>query len=233
MTSDWFVDEVGGYGTVSHAGSLGDCNAHIILVPGADGLGIAVEANASAFIAAGHAGQYELSLGLLRLLLDLEPESAGPSMLTTLVALAVAWGLGLLVVVAALRYLLRFRLGRALRSRGGLRPWLRQVLLPTGAYLADAAFILAGVPALTGFPMATAQVFYPDVAWGLTVTGSSRSGGGWVARRSGSKGFAPPGNECVRAPSRCSNCSAWSPQLSPSGRRRRLGRGQEHRARRN
>ncbi len=41
----WMVDELAGHRVVSHAGSLGHFTAHLIMVPDADGLGIAVVKN--------------------------------------------------------------------------------------------------------------------------------------------------------------------------------------------
>jgi CubicO group peptidase (beta-lactamase class C family) len=49
----WFVDELAGARIVSHPGSLGHFTAHVLLAPDADGLGLAVVSNASAFLAGG------------------------------------------------------------------------------------------------------------------------------------------------------------------------------------
>lgn len=76
----WFIDERAGTPVASHPGSLGHFTAHILLAPDADGLGIAVVSNASAFLA-GHEAQYDIGLGLLDLLLDQQPQPSTPSAL--------------------------------------------------------------------------------------------------------------------------------------------------------
>ncbi|WP_169786823.1 serine hydrolase domain-containing protein [Nitriliruptor alkaliphilus] len=160
----WFVDELGGHQVVSHAGSLGDVTAHLVLVPDAD-LGVVVLTNASAFIAAGHTGQYDLSLGLTRLLLGLEPEPTDRSFLLSIVAPIVSWGLMLLVPVTAAHHLRR-TLPRWRRERRGGTPaarWRRRVVAPGIAWVGAAALVLALAP------LPAARLFYPDVGWGLTV----------------------------------------------------------------
>ncbi len=165
----WFIDEVAGFRTVSHAGSLGDFTSHVILVPGADGLGIAVATNASAFVAAGHRGQYELSLGLLDLMLNREPHVDAPSLLGTVVAPAASWGLALVVLISAARHVRRIRRGTVGRTRR--RRHLLRELAPSTAYLGLAGLLLGAAPAMAGTPLGAAQVFYPDVSYGLAATG--------------------------------------------------------------
>ncbi len=165
----WFTDEVAGHRTVSHAGSLGDYAAHLITIPHADGLGIAVLQNASAFIAAGHEGQYDLSLGLMDLLLGREGAATDPSPLMTVVVPLLAWGIGLAVIILAVRHMK----GRgAVRAAGtGARMPLASLIVPSLAYGALALLLLVAVPMLA-VPWASAQLFYPDMAWGAVVSGN-------------------------------------------------------------
>jgi len=79
----WFIDEVAGAPVASHPGSLGHFTAHILLAPDADGLGIAVMSNASAFLG-GHEAQYDIGLGLIGLLFGQEPQPSTPSALMVL-----------------------------------------------------------------------------------------------------------------------------------------------------
>jgi CubicO group peptidase (beta-lactamase class C family) len=166
IADGWFVDELGGFRTVSHAGSLGNFTAHLVMVPDADGLGIAVLQNASAFIAAGHEGQYGLSLELLELLLGLEPQARAFPPLLIVVAPAAAWGIAVVIVASALGSLLRRR-----RPRNPRQPALVRRLVPAAAYLAFGLTVLVVVPALAGVPWTSIQLFYPDVGWGLFVVG--------------------------------------------------------------
>jgi CubicO group peptidase (beta-lactamase class C family) len=164
----WFIDEVAGHRTVSHAGSLGNYTAHLIMIPDADGLGIAVLQNASAFIAAGHEGQYDLSLGLVELLLGLDPQPRDPSPLLTLVVPLLAWGVGVGVIVLAARFLIRRR-----RTAGGDlgRRWWPRAILPSAVYATLALTVLVLAPMLMGVSWASAQLFYPDMAWGMVLSG--------------------------------------------------------------
>lgn len=161
----WMVDELGDHRVVSHAGSLGHVTTHLIMAPDADGLGIAVSTNASAFIAAGHDAQYDLSVGLAELLLDEEPTPARYSTLLVFVAPLTLWALLLGLIGMISRYvgrtLPRWR-GDGLRTSRGRRFWVRHVVLPTGGYLVvGAALILA-------MPLGAARHFYPDVGWAAT-----------------------------------------------------------------
>ena len=167
----WFTDEIDGQPTVSHAGSLGDYTAHVIMVPGADGLGIAVLRNASAFIAAGHEGQYALSLGLMELLLGLDVQPRDPSPLMTIVVPLIAWGIGMAVVALAVRFLMRRRSGLRSDKADGTAHRPRAIILPSLAFGVLAAGLLVG-PMLMGLSWKTAQLFYPDMAWGLLFSGS-------------------------------------------------------------
>lgn len=156
----WFVDDLAGHPVISHSGSLGHFTTHLIMVPGADGLGIAVLTNASAFIAAGHAGQYDLSLGLARLLLGEQPEPAARSTLYTFIYPIAAWALVLLVLVPIGRHLTRtlprWR-RKGMPSEEGSPRWFRHVILPAVGYLAVGAALLLAVP------LGAARHFYPDV----------------------------------------------------------------------
>jgi CubicO group peptidase (beta-lactamase class C family) len=179
VTSGWFMDELGGQKTVSHTGSLGDFTTHVILVPGTDRLGIAVQTNASAFIAAGHAGQYDISLGLVHHLLGLGATRSEPSPWTLVVAPMVAWGLGLLTVGLAARHLRSVRSGSLRPRRPGLRAVVTSLAAPSG-FLGLAAVIFVVTPSVVGVSLGSARIFYPDVAWGLTVTGGLALGWGLV-----------------------------------------------------
>lgn len=168
IADGWFLDVVGGHKTVSHAGSLGDYTAHVIMVPGADGLGIAVSQNASAFVAAGHEGQYGLSLELLELLLGLNREERRISPLMTVLVPATVWGLVVLILASAVRFFVR-------RSRSQARPTplgsLTRRLLPAAVLVLMGLTVLLALPPLTGGTWRSVQLFYPDVAWGLLVAG--------------------------------------------------------------
>lgn len=161
----WMVDELAGHRVVSHAGSLGHFTTHLIMVPGADDLGIAVATNASAFVAAGHTSQYDLSVGLTELLLGENPPvtTAGP--LTVLVAPIATWlllaGLVALFVRHVVTTLPQWRLATA---SGADRPprWVRRVVLPAVGWLA------IGLALLLTLPLGAARHFYPDVGWAAT-----------------------------------------------------------------
>jgi len=167
----WFTDEINGQPTVSHAGSLGDYTTHVIMVPGADGLGIAVLRNASAFIAAGHDGQYNLSLGLMELLLGLDVQPREPSPLMTIVVPLIAWGIGLAVVVLAVRFLMRRRSGPRHNVGHGKARRAHAIILPSLAFGALAVVLLVVAPMLMGVSWRSAQLFYPDMAWGVVFSG--------------------------------------------------------------
>jgi hypothetical protein len=169
----WFVDDFAGHRTVSRAGSLGDYTAHLILVPGADGLGIAVQTNASAFVAAGHEGQYELSLGLLSTLLGDEPTPVAPDLVMSMLVPAVMWAPGLVILAAAGRHIIAVRHGPARPGDGRRTAWqaLRQ-LVPGLVYLGLGAIALIALPSLFGVPLNSIRIFYPDVGWGLTAVGA-------------------------------------------------------------
>ena len=162
----WFVDHLAGHPVVSHSGSLGHFTTHMIMVPGADGLGIAVLTNASAFIAAGHSGQYDLSLGLARLLLGEQPEPAARSTLYTFIYPTAAWALVVLLLVVMGRQLTRtlprWR-RKGMPSHAGRPRWLRHVILPAAGYLAVGAALLLAAP------LGAARHFYPDVGWAVTI----------------------------------------------------------------
>ena len=167
-STGWFVDEVAGERVVSHAGSLGHFTAHVIIASEADQLGIAVLTNASAFVAAGHAGQYDLSLELARLLLGAEPEPAEGGLLMTTVVPAASWAGAIAILVAAARFLRR---RRRVTGRHHDRSWLRTVL-------PSVAFVGTGLAILLVAPLDAARHFYPDVGWGLTATGYVATGWG-------------------------------------------------------
>jgi CubicO group peptidase (beta-lactamase class C family) len=171
VAGGWFVDEFAGHRTVSHAGSLPDFTAHLILVPGADGLGIAVLTNASSFVAAGHTGQYELSLGLLSLLLGEPPTAVEPDVVMNVVVPAAVWLPGLVMLALGGRdvAIAGRRLSARTRTSAGRRALRR--LLPGLVHLGVGAIALVVVPSLFGVPLGSILAFYPDVGWGLTVTG--------------------------------------------------------------
>ena len=163
----WFVDELAGERVVSHTGSLGHFTAHVLLVPGADDLGVAVLTNASAFVANSHEAQYDIGLGLTRLLLGEEPQPAGPNPLMTLVVPVVVWAVVVLLLAAITRRLLGMRTRCRLPVRvTGVRRWVRS-LLP------GAAFLVVGGGLLLA-PLGVVRHFYPDAGWGVTV-------GAWTA----------------------------------------------------
>jgi hypothetical protein len=147
-----------GHRVVSHSGSIGDFTAHLILVPSMH-LGITVLSNASAFVAAGHEGQYDVSLGLAKLLLGLTPTPHDRSWVTTLLLPCVLWTGFLLVAADAASLLFRRRRKPATARR---RPkHLRAVLLSLTASALGLAILLFA-------PLASARYFYPDVGWGST-----------------------------------------------------------------
>ncbi|MFA9429482.1 serine hydrolase domain-containing protein [Egicoccus sp. AB-alg2] len=159
----WMVDELAGHQVVSHAGSLGHFTTHLILVPGADDLGIAVATNASAFVAAGHTSQYDLSVGLTELLLGQEGAVETASPLTVLVAPIVTWLLLAALVGLAVRHLVTTlpRWRRAAATGTGRR-WLRRVVLPAAGWLSLALGLSLSLP------LGAARHFYPDVGWAAT-----------------------------------------------------------------
>ena len=174
----WFVDDLHGHRVVSHSGSLGTVTTHLVMVPGADGLGIAVQTNASAFIAAGHPAQYDLSLELTRLLLGLEPKPASRDVLLSVVAPIVAWLAAAGIAVAAIRWMLVARhrqRRRAATAPSWSRRWIRPVVLPGLAYLGLATALVVFAP------LQAARHFYPDVGWGLTITAIVAAG--WAVVR--------------------------------------------------
>lgn len=184
-STGWFVDQFAGHATVSHAGSLGHFTTHVVLAPGADQLGIAVLTNASAFVAAGHSGQYDLSLELTRLLLGAEPSPAKAGALMTRIAPAAVWIGGLAVLAAAARSLILRRRRPDVMKR---RRWANS-LLPSAGYLAT------GIGVLLAAPLDAARHFYPDVGWGLTISawlaigwGTARGILATVDRRNGRHG---------------------------------------------
>lgn len=159
----WMVDEVAGHPVVSHAGSLGHFTTHLIMVPDADGLAIAVATNASAFVAAGHTSQYDLSVGLTELLLGENPPLETASPLMTLAAPIVTW-LSLAVMVGLIVRHARSTLPRWKQSAAAEQPprWLRRVVLPAAGWLA------VGVGLWLSLPLGAARHFYPDVGWAAT-----------------------------------------------------------------
>jgi CubicO group peptidase (beta-lactamase class C family) len=158
----WMVDEHAGHQVVSHAGSLGHFTTHLILIPGAEDLGIAVATNASAFVAAGHTSQYDLSVGLTELLLGQESPVTTSSPLTVLVAPIVTWLLLAVLVALAVRHLVT-TLPRWRRAAAtGTRRWLRRVVLPAAGWLTIALGLSLSMP------LGAARHFYPDVGWAAT-----------------------------------------------------------------
>jgi hypothetical protein len=153
-----------GHRIVSHAGSLGHFTAHVILVPDLE-VGVAVLTNASAIVADGHEGQYELSLGLANLLLGGPPQRGEPLPMLSLAAPIAAWGLVAVVVLVAVRSV-RVGRPRSRASRASYTPqwrwWLRYVVAPTVAYTVPAGCLLLLAP------LGLVRHFYPDVGWGLT-----------------------------------------------------------------
>ena len=160
-STGWFVDEFEGKKVVSHAGSLGHFTTHVILAPEADQLGIAVLTNASAFVAAGHAGQYDVSLELTRMLLGAEPQPAEAGLLMTTIAPTATWTGALAVLAAAAHFL-----------RGGRRSVISRHHDRTlvGKILPSAGYVGVGLALLVTAPLEAARHFYPDVGWGLTTT---------------------------------------------------------------
>jgi hypothetical protein len=160
------VDELAGHRVVSHAGSLGHFTAHLIMVPEADGLGIAVVTNASAFIAAGHEGQYDISIGLTRMLLGEEAARARYDPLLVYAAPLVLWGLALALLATIIHTVgqtlrqPRHGMARPTRSR---RFCVGRVILPSVGYVVAATVVLLTVP------LGAARHFYPDAATALTL----------------------------------------------------------------
>lgn len=171
-STGWFVDEFGGEPVVSHAGSLGHFAAHLIFAPEADQLGIAVLSNASAFVAAGHVGQYDLSLELARMLLGAEPQPAEAGLLMTTVAPAASWAGALAILLAAARVLRSGRHRVSNRDHQDRR-WARTIL-PSMGYFG------IGLAVLVATPLDAARHFYPDVGWGLTATAYLAIGWGTI-----------------------------------------------------
>lgn len=158
----WFVDRLAGRDVVSHTGSLGHFTTHVLMVPGADDLGVAVLTNASAFVAAGHEGQYDIGLGLTRLLLGEDPQPTDPTALMTLGVPLGAWGVAALLLAFLFRYLVRMRTSCHLPLRVvGARAWARSLLPVAGA-------LVLGVLAVRA-PLGVARHFYPDAGWAMTV----------------------------------------------------------------
>jgi CubicO group peptidase (beta-lactamase class C family) len=163
----WFIDERAGTPVASHPGSLGHFTAHILLAPDADGLGIAVVSNASAFLA-GHEAQYDIGLGLLDLLLDQQPQPSTPSALMVLVVPVLAWLVVAALLAALARDLARLRVhGLPAQRRRGARGWVR-------ALLPGAVLIASGGGLLIAAPLGLARHFYPDGGWAVTA-------GAWIA----------------------------------------------------
>ncbi len=159
----WFVDEHAGRQVVSHSGSLGHFTAHLIMVP-EERLGVAVLSNASAFVANGHEGQYDLSLGITDLLLDRQPTPTEPSALMALAAPGAVWAMVVAVFLAALHQVVRrFPRWRRERRAGAAPRWLRRVVVPAAGWITAAAVLFVAVPLDSG------RHFYPDVGWGATV----------------------------------------------------------------
>jgi CubicO group peptidase (beta-lactamase class C family) len=159
----WFVDELGGEQIVSHSGSLAHFTAHLVMAPDAD-LGVAVLSNASAFVTSGHEGQYDLSLSLTRMLLDQDPQPAGPNVVMTYLAPVALWSLVVLLAVAVPRFFTRTlpRWRAEPRPFAGQR-WIRRLALPAAGYLALGAALWMTVPLEAG------RHFAPDIGWGATV----------------------------------------------------------------
>lgn len=167
----WFIDEVAGTPVASHPGSLGHYTGHVLLAPDADGLGIAVVSNASAFLG-GHEAQYDIGLGLLDLLLDGTPRPLAPSTLMVFALPIVAWLVVAALLGAAIRYLVRLCVhGLPRMHRPGVGAWIR-ALLPGAALFAIGGGLLAAAP------LGLARHFYPDGGWAVTV-------GAWIALVSG------------------------------------------------
>ena len=159
----WFVDDLGGEQIVSHSGSLAHFTAHLLMAPDAD-LGVAVLSNASAFVTSGHEGQYDLSLGLTRMLLDQEPEPTSPDRIMTYVAPVALWSVVVLLVVAVARFFTRtLPRWRAERHPFACRRWIRRLALPAVAYLA------VGVALWMAVPLEAGRHFSPDIGWGATL----------------------------------------------------------------
>lgn len=162
----WMVDELAGLKVVSHAGSLPHFTAHLIMVPDADRLGIAVLTNASAFVAAGHEGQYEISLGLAELMLGMRPTpAASGTLLALVVPIAMSAVAAILIALVARDLVLDLRRWRPVGAPGvgsGSGPMLR-LLLPSVVYLALGAGLYLAIP------LGAARLFYPDVGWAATV----------------------------------------------------------------
>jgi CubicO group peptidase (beta-lactamase class C family) len=157
----WFLDHLGGHRVVSHAGSLGHFTTHLIMVPDA-GIGIAVATNASAFAAGPHESQYDLSLGVLRLMLELEPEPADRSVLMTVAAPTLVWALIALLIGAAVRHV-SVTLPRWQQPAADRRRWVLGLVLPTVGYA------VLGTVLLLAVPLGAARHFAPDIGWGATI----------------------------------------------------------------
>lgn len=192
----WFVDEFRGNQVVSHTGSLGHFAAHVLLVPEED-LGIAVLANASAFVAAGHEAQYDLGFGLTSMLLGEDPQPTDRGALMTLVLPLAAWGALALLIVSIGRYLFQTIKARALPTPAVKTTASGWVSL----FLPGVVFLAAGVGLVLMAPLGVARHFYPDVGWAVTliaylscIWGALRLVLATYAglRRGGSMALAPP-----------------------------------------
>jgi hypothetical protein len=104
------------------------------MIPEADGLGIAVVTNASVFIAAGHEGQYDISIGLTRMLLGEEAARARYDPLLVCAAPLALWGLALALVATIIhtgaQTLRQSRNGMARPTRSR-RIWVGRIVLPS------------------------------------------------------------------------------------------------------
>jgi len=162
----WFVDELAGTSVVSHPGSLGHFTGHVLLAPEADGLGIAVLTNASAFLAGGpgdrgHDVQYDLGFGLLRTLLDQEHAPVDPTPHMTFVLPVGTWAAGGRSAAAPRRPKLRSRRGTGARSGTAARRSRVRQLLCGALAVAVGALLLSA-------PLGMARHFHPDTGWALT-----------------------------------------------------------------
>jgi CubicO group peptidase (beta-lactamase class C family) len=159
----WFIDERAGTPVASHPGSLGHFTAHILLAPDADGLGIVVVSNASAFLG-GHEAQYDIGLGLIDLLLGQEPQPSNPSALMVFVVPVVAWLIMAALLAALVRDVVRLLLkGLPAPRRRGAGGWVH-------ALLPGVALIASGGGLLLAAPLGLARHFYPDGGWAVTAS---------------------------------------------------------------
>lgn len=157
----WFVDELADQPIVSHSGTLGHFTAHLLVAPESD-LGVVVLSNSSAFVANGHEGQYDLSLGLTQLLLGQGPSPTDPSPVMTVAVPVLVWAMAVAIAHAAIRSILRARQRRqeqASADRRRLRPGV----------ISGAVYVTVGTALLVFAPLDSAREFYPDAGWGATV----------------------------------------------------------------